>query len=185
MGVSTLQMVWTKTRLECVKLVNMGGIIMRINKYSTRLDDNMTTILVKENSCNYSCVDNLNQPERIVSLMNDVFRASSQAEEYVWALALNVKCKLIGVFEISHGTVNMSVLQPREVFVRLCLCGASSFIIVHNHPSGDASPSEYDNNATIRLKEAGTMMGIEMLDHVVIGQNYYSYREETGLWKKQ
>ena len=156
---------------------------MRLNKYTTRLDDNKLTILVKESSCNYNAVDSLSSASKVFRMMNDAFYASLQAEEYVWVIALNTKCRPVGIFEISHGTVNMSVVEPREVFIRLCLCGAVSFIMVHNHPSGDVCPSDSDDKLTSRMKEAGKMMRIEMLDHIIIGQNYYSY-QESAKWDR-
>lgn len=156
---------------------------MRLNKYTTRLDDNKLTILVKESSCNYNAVDSLSSASKVFRMMNDAFSASLQAEEYVWVIALNTKCRPVGIFEISHGTVNMSVVEPREVFIRLCLCGAVSFIMVHNHPSGDVCPSDSDDKLTSRMKEAGKMMRIEMLDHIIIGQNYYSY-QESAKWDR-
>ena len=107
---------------------------MRITKYFVELEDKKN-ILVKESSKNYPQVSQLNSADKVTNMMNDCFNANAKAEEYVWLLAMDSKCHLIGVFEVSHGAVNFSVIRAREIFVRLCLCGAASFILVHNLPN--------------------------------------------------
>ena len=98
------------------------------------------------------------------------------AEEYVYMAALACKGKVLGVFEVSHGTGNSSFLRPREVFMRLLLAGASSFVVIHNHPSGDCTPSKVDIDITRVLKEAGNMMGIPLIDHIIAGgSDHYSF----------
>lgn len=145
---------------------------MRITRYTTELTDDKITAVVKENSSNYE-ISNLNCPENIVRMMNDVFHAGRKAEEYVWLIAANTKMKPIGLFELTHGSVNASQLGSREVFVRLCLLGASSFVVVHNHPSDD-------NATTKRLKSAADIMGIPLVDHIIIGDSaFYSYAEHN------
>ena len=152
---------------------------MRITRYTTELTNDKITAVVKENSSNYE-ISNLNCPENIVRMMRDVFHADRKAEEYVWLIAANTKMKPIGLFELTHGSVNASQLGTREVFVRLCLLGASSFVVVHNHPSGDPSPSADDNATTKRLKSAAGIMGIPLVDHIIIGDSaFYSYAEHN------
>lgn len=155
---------------------------MRITTYATELDSDRKNILVKESSSNYPDIDRLDSPEKVANILNGVFHAKAKAEEHLWLIALDNKCKPIGVFEVSHGTVNSSAISPREIFVRLCLCGAANCILAHNHPSGDATPSQDDINATSRIKEAGELMDIRLLDHVIIGQEYYSFREQSTLF---
>lgn len=151
---------------------------MKVIKYNTMLDNDRKTILVKEKSSYCKQVDTLNLPEKIVSLMNFTMQAEILAEERVWMLATNNKNKLIGIFEIAHGTINNCILQPREIFVRACICGAAHIFIVHNHPSGDPEPSEEDNRMTQRIAEVGKLIGIPLLDHIIIGNHqYYSYFE--------
>ena len=96
-------------------------------------------------------------------------------------LALDTKCKPIGIFEISHGTVNMSMINPREVFIRALLVGAVSIALIHNHPSGDATPSREDISATKRLAECGKLLGVVLLDHIVIGHDYTSLKADGYL----
>lgn len=150
---------------------------MRITRYKVMLDDYRKNVLVKETSTNYS-EKQLNSPNKIVDMINHIFDAPRLAEEYVWVLAMDSKNHCIGVFELSHGTVNMSSVSSREIFVRLCLVGAVNFVLVHNHPSGDITPSKEDELVTDKVHAVGLMMGINMLDHIIIGDGcYYSFNE--------
>ena len=93
-------------------------------------------------------------------------------------LCFNNKMILTSVFEISHGTVNKSVLTPREVFQKALLANAVCIILLHNHPSGDCTPSENDIDVTKRLMKAGDIVGVNVLDHLVIGRpGYFSLKE--------
>jgi len=150
---------------------------MRIIKYKTLLNKDKLNILVKERSVNYQ-FEQLNNPELIAQMMNDVFELNKQSEEFLYIVAVNTKCKPIGVFEVSHGTVNNSFFSPREIFIKALLTGAVYIILAHNHPSGDITPSPDDVEATKRIKEAGDLIGIGLLDHIIVGdQNYYSFKE--------
>ena len=85
---------------------------------------------------------------------------------------------LTSVFELSHGTVRMSVVSPREVFQKALLANAVGIVLLHNHPSGDPTPSKQDINVTKRLMEAGDIIGVNVLDHLVIGRpGYFSLKE--------
>lgn len=153
------------------------GDNMRITVYNTALDANKLTILVKESSQNLQGIECLNNPQNIVAMFNTVFHANILAEEYVWVMAMNTKGKLLGVFEISHGGISTSFVTPREIFVRLALCGAASFVLIHNHPSGCTAPSDEDSCVTSRVNDAGKLMCIPLLDHIIIGDDYYSFHE--------
>lgn len=83
-----------------------------------------------------------------------------------------------GFFHISHGTVNMSVASPREIFLRSVLCNATGIVLIHNHPSGNPDPSQEDRVTTQRICQGGKLMGIPLIDHIIIGAGcYYSFRE--------
>ena len=125
-------------------------------------------------------VDDLffNSPENVYKLATKTLNLLEAAEEYVYLITLNNKNKLTGLFEVSHGTVNSSILSPREIYIRALLLGATNIIIFHNHPSGDPEPSKEDIRATKRLKAAGELLGVELLDHLIVGDKYYSFREE-------
>lgn len=157
---------------------------MRITTYSLRIDGQDLPVLEKIKSQNYeTCYTNLSSTNKVVDMMADVFQMHLMAEEYVYLLALNSKCKIIGVFEVSHGTSNMSLINPREIMIRNLLCGASAFIIVHNHPSGELEVSNDDVTATTQLLNAGELLGIPLLDHIVIAKDnnylpaFYSMKE--------
>ena len=145
---------------------------MRINHYKTKLNEDGEAVLVKE-SHNYSADYKLNNPENVYDLCTTYLQMQTETEEYVYCLYLANNCRLIGLSEISHGSNNCSIVQPREVFRNALLCNASNIVLVHNHPSGDPTPSKEDMNVWERLKEAGKMIGIGILDSVIIGKGSY------------
>ena len=105
-------------------------------------------------------------------------------QEVMKLLLLNSKAELIDETNISKGTVNASLVTPRELFVEALKKEAVSMILLHNHPSGDPTPSRDDILTTKRISECGLLIGIEMLDHIIILNNcYVSFQEENLLWK--
>ncbi len=94
-------------------------------------------------------------------------------QEVMKILFLNTKTKLIGETNISKGTINASLVSPRELFIDALQMGAVSIILLHNHPSGDPTPSKDDLLVTKRIKSAGDLIGIDLLDHIIIGNNCY------------
>lgn len=149
---------------------------MKIIQYRTELDENKKTKLVEEKNGIVS-ENILDAPEKVQTLINDVFNAVNLAEEYVWLIALDTKLHPIALFEVSHGLVDMSVVAPREIFVRLCLCGASRFIIVHNHPSGLSQPSKEDKNITVQIAACAELMKIKFDDHIILGTDFLSMKQ--------
>lgn len=154
---------------------------MRITRYSTEIGSDKRNILVKEDSKNCPHIDNLDSSEKVCDTLNYLYNAKAKAEEYIWLIALDTKCKPIGIFEVSHGTVNSALTSPREIFVRLCLCGATNCLLAHNHPSGDTTPSKEDIMLTSQISEVGKIMNINLLDHIIIGEGYYSFRENNNV----
>lgn len=106
-----------------------------------------------------------------------------QKQESMKLLLLNTKSRLIGETDISRGTVNSAVVSPRELFVEALQKDAVSIILLHNHPSGDPTPSREDILVTKKVCEAGKMIGVELLDHIIIGNNCYSSMREDGILK--
>lgn len=105
-----------------------------------------------------------------------------EKQEQMKLLMLNTKSKLLGETNISKGTVNSSLISPRELFIEALQKQAVSIILLHNHPSGDPSPSDADVQITNRVKMAGELIGIELLDHIIIGDNcYVSFAEHKLL----
>lgn len=89
--------------------------------------------------------------------------------EHLIAVYLDARHAPIGYCIVSVGTLNSCLVHPREVFRAAITCGAFALIVAHNHPSGDPSPSAEDEALTVRLREAGTLLGIELLDSIVVG----------------
>lgn len=107
-----------------------------------------------------------------------IYRAIVGADprEHFLAAYLDVRGSLLAVHVVSIGTAVSSMVHPREVMNPALLLGAASFVVVHGHPSGDCAPSAEDRQVTERLREVGTLCGIEMLDHVVVGDGrHYSF----------
>ena len=98
-------------------------------------------------------------------------------------LLLNTKAKLIGECVISVGTVDAALVSPRELFIEALKRNASAIILLHNHPSGDPSPSREDVRITRRIYEAGALLGISLLDHIIIGDNCFISLKEQGLFQ--
>ncbi|RYD84277.1 MAG: JAB domain-containing protein, partial [Verrucomicrobiaceae bacterium] len=92
-------------------------------------------------------------------------------------LALNTKYHIKGVNLVSIGSLNESVAHPREIFRPLIALAAYAFVLVHNHPSGDTTPSEADRRLTARIHEGAKLLQIQMLDHIIIGESHFSFRE--------
>ena len=97
------------------------------------------------------------------------------------ALALNTKNHVTAVLPVSSGSLNASIVHPRELFQRAILANAASIIVCHNHPSGDPTPSPEDIALTRKLVEAGQLLDIPILDHVILGYGKYSSFKEMGL----
>ncbi|MFI3172201.1 MAG: DNA repair protein RadC [Eubacteriales bacterium] len=95
------------------------------------------------------------------------------SQENMKLLFLNTRSKLIGEKILTKGTVNSTVVSPREMFIDALHMGAVSIILLHNHPSGDPTPSKQDILITKRIQEAGDLIGINLLDHIIIGDNCY------------
>ncbi|MCX8006790.1 MAG: DNA repair protein RadC [Coriobacteriia bacterium] len=118
-------------------------------------------------------------PEDVVALCEPQMRGCDR--EHFWALALNTKNRLIKTIEVSIGSLNASIVHPRELFKEAVRSSAASVVVVHNHPSGDPTPSSADIQLTQRLVRAGDVLGIEVLDHVVIGDGRHSSLRQMGL----
>ena len=101
--------------------------------------------------------------------------------EMAQMLALDTKNKIIGIFTISTGSLNASIIHPRDIFQRAILSNAASVILAHNHPSGDPTPSSEDIELTNKLVQVGKMMDLPILDHVVIGDGKFVSLKERGI----
>ena len=102
-------------------------------------------------------------------------------QEVLKLIMLDTKNNIVGIKDVFKGSLNTSIVHPREIFKEALKKSSSSIIICHNHPSGDPTPSKEDINITIRLKECGKIMGIDLLDHLIIGNNKYISLKEKGI----
>ena len=106
---------------------------------------------------------------------------SELAYERFIALALSTKNHVIAVLPVSSGSLNASIVHPRELFQRAILANCASLILAHNHPSGDPNPSPEDIQLTRKLIDAGVLLDIPVLDHIVLGYGRYFSFKERGL----
>lgn len=119
------------------------------------------------------------QPETVAAYFMEELR--HEEKEKILLLSLDNKLQLIEEYVLSVGTVNASLLSPREVFVQALKCKASYVMLLHNHPSGDPVPSRQDISITKKIKEAGVLVDIPILDHIIIGNGCYISLKEKGL----
>ena len=156
--------------------------MVRLIKYTTKLTDTKRVVLEKEVSMNCPTLSYaIKSPDDAATIGKEFMRIHEEPEEYMYMICMNTKNRVVGVFEISHGTVNASLVTPREVFQKALLANAVSIILMHNHPSGDCSPSREDIEVTKRLVEAGKIVGVEVLDHIIVGDRYSSLKEKGYL----
>ena len=104
-----------------------------------------------------------------------------EASEVFAILLLSTRHRVLAYHEVSRGTLNSTLVHPREVFKAACLANAAAIILAHVHPSGDPTPSPDDIELTRRLVAAGVLLGIDVLDHVVVGHARYASFKELGL----
>lgn len=122
--------------------------------------------LIRENLQPYSPELRVNEPEKVADLFSDL---SLKDREYFEVLALNMKNKPLKRYNVAIGSLNATIVHPREVLKMACILGAASIILVHNHPSGDPTPSGADIQLTRRLTKAADVLGISVCDHIIIG----------------
>jgi DNA repair protein RadC len=104
-----------------------------------------------------------------------------EAAEVFLMLCLSTKCRVLGYYEVSRGTLDATLVHPREVFKVALLANAAAIILAHNHPSGDPSPSVDDIDLTRRLVSAGEILGIHVVDHIVVGDGRWTSLHDLGL----
>lgn len=153
--------------------------MMKIPSYDVELNGKKAPILVKETEHEYDCYDGFT-PAEIAHMMNSIFHLDRKAEEHVYMASFDNKGNPLGFFFVSKGTVNHSVANSREIYIRALISGASCIALIHNHPSGDTTPSKADITIAQMLEEAGKLLGVKFVDSIIIGSNnYYSMRENN------
>lgn len=113
--------------------------------------------------------------ENAVSLIRDLFNPDEMAEERMWIVAVDTKLRPKAVFELSHGGYDTTLTHGPNIFVRVLLSGCQRFILLHNHPSGDVMPSNIDMDFDTRIKECCNILGLDLLDNIILGEDGFYY----------
>ena len=144
---------------------------------------NYNILRVREHGKKYNIPQQLGSPEMVYDTIKECLpNLAYEDREHFIAISLDTKNKIIAIHTISTGDLNRSIVNPREVFRALITDGANAAILCHNHPSGDAAPSREDVVVTHRLIEGGDLLGINILDHIIIGENcYHSMKESNAM----
>lgn len=163
MSINTLSNIEGMSKIKAIELssaIELGRRVYEDNKYET---------LVK-----------LTNPDTIISYFHSLFKDKKQ--EFFYVVYLDNQKNYIDKKLLFKGTVNYSLVHPREIFKEAYLLSATNIICIHNHPSGDATPSGNDIELTKRIKMISEIHGIVLLDHIIIGNNnYYSFYEDNSL----
>lgn len=163
-------------RLSLEELSKVKGIGM-VKAVQLKCALELARRMSREEAGNGLCFKN---PSAVAEYYMEDLRHEEQ--EVLLLLMLNQKGRLLGEKYMFRGTVNMSPVSPREIFLEALSARAVQIILLHNHPSGDASPSREDVNVTRRVEEAGKLLGISLADHIIIGEHtYVSFREQNLL----
>jgi DNA repair protein RadC len=117
----------------------------------------------------------LDGPTAVSELSLDLARSADDGREHFWAVLLNAQLGYLMHTEVSVGTMNASLVHSREVFGPAVRDGAASLVLIHNHPSGDPTPSQEDSRLTRQLVDAGKLLDLPLHDHVIVGNG-------TGVW---
>ena len=133
--------------------------------------------LIKERSILYS-PRRVNTPEDIVKLVR--YELEDKDRECCLVVCLTAKNEPVNIHTLSVGSLSSSIVHPREVFKVGILSNAYSIVLIHNHPSGDSTPSKEDKDITTRIKEVSKIIGIHLVDHIIVGDNEYTSLKEIG-----
>lgn len=139
-------------------------------------------IIREKSETYYDGRKSLNNPDDAAKLFKEYYEENFDMDkEHFSVIMVDTKNKMIGINLVSMGTINQTITHPREVFRPAVMASANSIFLCHNHPSGDPTPSKEDINTTKRLKEAGKILGIELLDHIILGDNRHESLLEKGM----
>ncbi len=133
--------------------------------------------LVRETSQS-SLINRINTPRNVFEIASSYLEGADR--EHFVVIMLDTKNQVIGINTVAIGVLSSCPIHPREVFKPAILANAAGIILLHNHPSGDPNPSQDDMLLTNRLKEAGEVLGIQVVDHVILGYANYASLKERG-----
>ena len=137
--------------------------------------------LVKECCHRYDLPRSITCPEDVAQVAMDIFHLEQEAQEVLILISLNIKNMIMGVHEISRGSTSCSIVSPKEIFKTALLHNAEGIIMVHNHPSGDNTPSIPDMKVTSRISQAGKFLEIPLLDHIIVSDTGFLSMKEARL----
>lgn len=139
---------------------------------STKFLSRYQVRLVRNGHCKYEAqkLGNSDAAKNICVEAAKTMLGESPTEKFL-IVTLDTQLRFIGIHEITSGTLDASLVHPREVFAPAILCNAASIILMHNHPSGDLTPSSQDIQVTNKLREVGNILGIGVTDHIIVGHD--------------
>jgi DNA repair protein RadC len=154
---------------------NIGRVdMMRVNVYEL--------VLQKVKGVNVNLEGSVvRSPDCAYQIIEQTFNLSLKPSENFGLICLNTKNKVAGAHIVSIGSLNSAIVHPREVFKTAIVNNSSGFIMFHNHPSGDPTPSREDIELTQKMVEIGEMLGVDVLDHIIVGESSYVSLKEQGL----
>lgn len=128
----------------------------------------------------------MTSPEAVYSILCEVLEAEDAIDrdkEHFWVLHLDSRHRIKALELVALGTLTMAIVAPREVFTRAVTIRCAAIIIAHNHPSGDPTPSDEDVRLTERLMQAGNILDIQVIDHIIVGAERFASLRELGHMK--
>lgn len=151
----------------------------RVYKYYSEFNENRVPVMIADKSTAYR-VDNRRQFNTQTDMyeLGIALNLDKATEEHAYCACFNAKLRIIGFFEISHGNATATLVDKRIVFQKALLLGAIKIALIHNHPSGDITPSDEDIALTRGIAQGGRLIGITLVDHIILGdRNYFSFYE--------
>ena len=130
-----------------------------LNVYSLRVNESAPLLTGEK----------IDRPDRARQFLSAYFSEHRDDREHIIALALTNKLEVLGIVKVAEGGASTTIVDPKVLFRTLMVSGACTFILAHNHPSGDPTPSQEDLNLTKRIGEGGDLLGLQCLDHVIFG----------------
>ena len=161
-GISEITSIKGIKNIKASQILAIGELFRRFNSLN----------LIREGN-------SISSPRDIAKLL--INEMMSLKKEILKLIMLDKKNNIIGIKDVFKGSLNTSIVHPREIFKEALKKSSSSIIICHNHPSGDPTPSKEDINITLRLKECSKIIGVDLLDHLIIGKGKFVSLKEKGI----
>lgn len=159
---------------------------MKIIEYDLLKSSLCLAELVPCGEYEYHCKGQFCVPQDVVTFMCETFKLDKKAYESLYLLCMDTKGAPVAVMKFSQGGLDKSLVIPYNIFTRVLLCGVCNFVLVHNHPSGDVTPSVDDLEITSIIEEGAKLLELNMQDHIIIGSkdesvNFFSFLEHGNL----